>query len=561
MEQQSSDETSGQGACQSVADKIEAATQLLVSAFEDARTDSNSLSKGELLEQIMATQQLTNTVWAVQSVRLAQVAATEEVMVSDSTSPGGVREHLVRHPIGSHQEEFIGAEIGPLLGWSPRQATGRVTEATDVITRTPRLFARVGTGELEPGKLLSIHRALGRVMRWSTQDGDQVEADLAAAVQNALLGDPDDPESPAAGSEEFAAAEQANADLLARSTTAAVGGRTQRILTALDPVAADKAATRRRRDRVGVFTHPDDEPGLTHLHAILPSDAATKMMAAIDKHARELHTATTTDKTLAECRADAIADLILNNAQVTTHLVVQVPIHPTRPTTTGTTPAGAAFETVFGTGSRPGPSSSTSTGLGTAIADRVVDQDAVDREFNQLLIDTYGPGPDADYFWELQGCSGPPDDPPTPPPYEPPASARMGDATVPGIGVIPAAVIEAMTRQFGTTISRSLIDATTGITLETCEQRYRPSPQLARFIKTRDQHCRFPGCTHPATRCDIDHVTPWPHGPTTAANLQTLCRHHHRTKQSHGWTITMTPQGVCTWTSPTGHTYTTTPGE
>ncbi|GGB36497.1 hypothetical protein GCM10011492_29070 [Flexivirga endophytica] len=132
---------------------------------------------------------------------------------------------------------------------------------------------------------------------------------------------------------------------------------------------------------------------------------------------------------------------------------------------------------------------------------------------------------------------------------------------MPGIGTIPADVIETMTRSFGMTITRALIDADTGVTLETCETRYRPSTRLQHYVQTRDRHCRFPGCTTPAHRCDLDHVTPWPHGPTAATNLQCLCRHHHRTKQAHGWTVTMTPDGACTWTSPTGRDYTTTPGE
>lgn len=72
--------------------------------------------------------------------------------------------------------------------------------------------------------------------------------------------------------------------------------RTTRILTALDPVAADQAATRRRRDRVGVCAHPDEEPGLSQLHAYVPSDVTAKSMVAIEKLARELHAATTTNK-------------------------------------------------------------------------------------------------------------------------------------------------------------------------------------------------------------------------------------------------------------------------
>ena len=71
--------------------------------------------------------------------------------------------------------------------------------------------------------------------------------------------------------------------------------------------------------------------------------------------------------------------------------------------------------------------------------------------------------------------------------------------------------------------------------------------------------CRYPGCATPAERCDLDHVIAYPHGPTSAANLQTLCRAHHGFKHPGGWTVSMTPDGVCTWTAPNGRSHTTHP--
>jgi hypothetical protein len=41
---------------------------------------------------------------------------------------------------------------------------------------------------------------------------------------------------------------------------------------------------------------------------------------------------------------------------------------------------------------------------------------------------------------------------------------------------------------------------------------------LADFIRARDLTCRFPGCTVPATNCDVEHTIPWPYGPTSASN-------------------------------------------
>lgn len=95
------------------------------------------------------------------------------------------------------------------------------------------------------------------------------------------------------------------------------------------------------------------------------------------------------------------------------------------------------------------------------------------------------------------------------------------------------------------------------------EPRYRPSTALEEFIRMRDLTCRFPNCDVPAHHCDIDHRIPWPAGPTHPSNLRALCRKHHllRTFQGgpHGWRDIQQPDATIIWTSPTGHTYTTTP--
>ena len=104
-------------------------------------------------------------------------------------------------------------------------------------------------------------------------------------------------------------------------------------------------------------------------------------------------------------------------------------------------------------------------------------------------------------------------------------------------------------------------DTTPGAADGTRKQRrtYRPHAALAAKVRARDRHCRFPGCSVPATRCHLDHVIPHPHGETTEANLQALCPAHHGFKHHAGWTVTMTPDGTCTWATPTGRTHTTSP--
>ena len=89
---------------------------------------------------------------------------------------------------------------------------------------------------------------------------------------------------------------------------------------------------------------------------------------------------------------------------------------------------------------------------------------------------------------------------------------------------------------------------------------YHPHAPTARHVGTRDGTCRFPGCATPARRCHLDHITTFHHGgPTTPANLITLCQRHHRLKHHGGWTLTMTPTGTATWTNGIGQQYLTQP--
>ena len=80
--------------------------------------------------------------------------------------------------------------------------------------------------------------------------------------------------------------------------------------------------------------------------------------------------------------------------------------------------------------------------------------------------------------------------------------------------------------------------------------RTGPAKRLAALVRARDGRCRFPGCHVAARFCDLDHVTPWPAGPTTATNLACLCRRHHRVKQRPGWTATLHADAPMTWTDP-----------
>jgi hypothetical protein len=92
------------------------------------------------------------------------------------------------------------------------------------------------------------------------------------------------------------------------------------------------------------------------------------------------------------------------------------------------------------------------------------------------------------------------------------------------------------------------------------EPNYRPSAELAEFVRMRDLFCRAPGCDVPADRCDIDHTIPYPIGPTHPSNIKCLCRTNHLMKTFGGWHDVQLPDGTVIWISPSGRKYITKPG-
>ncbi|MEO7420870.1 MAG: HNH endonuclease signature motif containing protein [Ornithinibacter sp.] len=90
---------------------------------------------------------------------------------------------------------------------------------------------------------------------------------------------------------------------------------------------------------------------------------------------------------------------------------------------------------------------------------------------------------------------------------------------------------------------------------------HRPAGKaLPTVVRARDVHCRFPGCSVPAKRRHVDHVVAFPTGHTVEANLHALCPAHHGFTHHAGRTLTMTPEGVCTWTAPDRRAHAIQPG-
>ncbi|MEJ6556224.1 HNH endonuclease signature motif containing protein, partial [Microbacterium esteraromaticum] len=106
--------------------------------------------------------------------------------------------------------------------------------------------------------------------------------------------------------------------------------------------------------------------------------------------------------------------------------------------------------------------------------------------------------------------------------------------------------------------TRLFIDPT-GLVTET--DTYTPTEPMRRYLRARDQHCRFPGCRMPIHRCETDHTHDWAlGGPTRTDNLAHLCLTHHALKhpdipEQFRWTARQLPDWSLEWTSPAGRTH------
>lgn len=127
-----------------------------------------------------------------------------------------------------------------------------------------------------------------------------------------------------------------------------------------------------------------------------------------------------------------------------------------------------------------------------------------------------------------------------------------------GFGPLDAEYVRHLAYGESATWRRLLTEPFSGALLDVGTTTYRPPTSLDRFVRLRDQLCRWPGCQVPAARWDLDHTVPYPTGGTEADNLVSLCRRHHRLKTLTGFT-TKQARGSWTLITPRGQTVSTRP--
>jgi hypothetical protein len=434
----------------------------------------------DLAAEVDGAQRVINAASAVQALRVAQFAGREE----EQDASGAWVE--VDHGVG-HLGEFAADCFGPMLSMGSVAAGRKVETAAALASRLPVTLAAMSAGDLDPWRATIIATELGEAGRESCA---AVEALIFPAVLD--------------------------------ETPGAVTKRVRRVLAVVDADAVRLKAAKARLDRF-VQAYPSEVPGLTKWVASLPAAESAACWAAIDELAHRMRGDDPT-RTLEQCRADALVDLMLGNVQVSTTVTLMIPVQ----TATVDEPPESMVEDLIAHGPGPGPGSASAFGWSNPRA-------ATD-DFGQPAA---AANPLIEPSWTQICAMG----------YE-----------IPGIGVIGGDVVAGILQKFDTRITRVLLDERTGVVIETGVDTYRPSEAMRRFVQKRDGTCRFPGCARNARRCEPDHVIPFSRGgPTAIWNLASICKHHHRVKHEANWALTMSRDGECTWTDPFGRQYATHP--
>ena len=122
---------------------------------------------------------------------------------------------------------------------------------------------------------------------------------------------------------------------------------------------------------------------------------------------------------------------------------------------------------------------------------------------------------------------------------------------------VPADIARELAADCGA-LRRIVTDPRTGAMLDYGTRTYLPEP-LRAFVSARDGTCTSPGCNQPAARSQLDHITPFPHGPSNPANTHMHCKRDHDTKTVGDIDVRARADGGTTWTTRHGQSGVTPP--
>jgi hypothetical protein len=144
-------------------------------------------------------------------------------------------------------------------------------------------------------------------------------------------------------------------------------------------------------------------------------------------------------------------------------------------------------------------------------------------------------------------------------PFEVATGASNAACELPGHGWVTAEQAREIMTRPGSVWHTLPVDMRTGRALSRPTASYRPTRAMVEHVRAVDGRCRGPGCEVIATRCDLDHEVPWPHGPTDVGNLHAKDRLHHNLKTAGIWTSAAVDDDGLEWTTVAGRRYVTYP--
>ena len=451
------------------------------------------------------------------------------------TQLAAISEFAARHPAAGGKpgpaagvSEFAADELAAEFRQPWTAAAGQLAYAQAVAARLPKTFAALAAGLIHPVHLRIIEAETSVL---TGEDAARADEQLAEAARDKSFG---------------------QLRYFAR-----------RLVLKLDPGAAARRKEAARRDaHVRRFREDSGNAGM--IARELPSDEVLASWQHVEQRALDLRAAGMPG-TLQELRVRAYLDLLQecdSRAVPAGPAAEAAPSDTTRPSGPGVSPPGSGgvrqgdgpslaalvnitvpLATLLGDGTTPGEAAAF--GLLDAADARALVAAAGRHPQTRWCVTALHPDGTA----AAHGCAAGPRSWPSglprdcrPPPGQPIPAPLSAAQILHALGIRLRPVIRGPCHHIG------------------AEPRYQPSRRLRHLVTARNTRCTAPGCSRPAARCDLDHTHPWHEGGATCeCNLAPLCRHHHKCKQSDGWTLEHPSPGILTWRTPTGRSYTTTP--
>ena len=238
---------------------------------------------------VAATQRVLNAVSAVQVLGIeAWARRTGEGIAVDRAA--WVAAHPGRaYPGPRDEHEFMDCELAPVLHVAPRTAQRAYETARTVCAVLPATWAAMRAGDLEPARAEAIAQEVPRLR-------PEVCARVERALFPAVLGLP----------------------------TARVRAAARRAVAVADPDEVAQRAARARAARF-VLVRPGLDPGMSEWVAAQPAESSAAAWAAVDELAHA-YVADGEHRSLGQARADAMIDLILGQATITTTVDLSIPL-------------------------------------------------------------------------------------------------------------------------------------------------------------------------------------------------------------------------------------------